>query len=374
MERKRGTQSYEAVPMNGGNGEYSYAQNSTMQRRAADIIKNTVKAIFEKLDLEILLRHSSNVFRIADLGCSVGPNTFFTVQNIIDVVTTTLKLQSHVQLGHAGSSKPLEFQVFSNDHVGNDFNTLFKSIPEEKQYYAAATPGSFHARLFPESSIIVFNSSYALHWLSRVPKDIIDKNSHAYNKGRIYFASEDKEVAEAYSAQFAKDIESFLNCKALELVPGGIMILIIPCVSPNSVNRFEDIAKLMEDILLEMVCKGMISDELVHSFNLPIYMPTSEEVKEVIEKNGNFEIDDQVLDSVLSVNSVIISTRQQDVHGFCMHVRAVWKGLFKQHFGEELVDLIFIQFEKKLTESYSSFINYKPMSELSIIKRNFYLV
>ncbi|KAI9079521.1 hypothetical protein K1719_038493 [Acacia pycnantha] len=81
------------------------------------------------LDLETLLHDSSNVIRIADLGCSVGPNTFFIFQNFID----TLNLKSQSQ-GHGFDS--LEFQVFFNDHVGNDFNTLFKSLPEEKQYYA----------------------------------------------------------------------------------------------------------------------------------------------------------------------------------------------------------------------------------------------
>ncbi|KAI9074785.1 hypothetical protein K1719_043262 [Acacia pycnantha] len=93
------------------------------------------------LDLETLLHDSSNVIRIADLGCSVGPNTFFIFQNFID----TLNLKSQSQ-GHGFDS--LEFQVFFNDHVGNDFNTLFKSLPEEKQDMRHCVPSSFHGRLF----------------------------------------------------------------------------------------------------------------------------------------------------------------------------------------------------------------------------------
>ncbi|XP_028783722.1 probable S-adenosylmethionine-dependent methyltransferase At5g38780 [Neltuma alba] len=219
MERKRSNQSYEAFPMNGGDGQYSYAQNSNHQRTGADTIKHIAKeVILEILDLETLLQDSSKVFHIADLGCSVGPNTFFTVQNIIDAVNLTFQSQTHSIIDSS-----LEFQVFFDDHVGNDFNSRLNSLPDDKQYHATAMPGSFYGRLFPESSIHIFNSSYALHWLSNVPKEIVEKNSHAYDKGKIYFTSEvDKKVAEAYSAQFARNIESFLNFRALELVPGGV--------------------------------------------------------------------------------------------------------------------------------------------------------
>ncbi|XP_028804074.1 probable S-adenosylmethionine-dependent methyltransferase At5g38780 [Neltuma alba] len=219
MERKRSNQSYEAFPMNGGDGQYSYAQNSNHQRTGADTTKHIAKeVILEILDLETLLQDTSKVFHIADLGCSVGPNTFFTVQNIIDAVNLTFQSQTHSTIDSS-----LELQVFFDDHVGNDFNSRFNSLPDDKQYHATAMPGSVYGRLFPESSIHIFNSSYALHWLSNVPKEIVAKNSHAYDKGKIYFTSEvDKEVAEAYSAQFARNIESFLNFRALELVPGGI--------------------------------------------------------------------------------------------------------------------------------------------------------
>ncbi|XP_054785852.1 loganic acid O-methyltransferase-like [Prosopis cineraria] len=363
MESIRGNQSYEAFPMNGGEGQYSYAQNSNYQRKGADITKHIAKeAILENLDLETALQHSSNVFRIADLGCSVGPNTFFTVQNIIDSVN--LKFQSQ---GH-GLDSSLEFQVFFNDHAGNDFNTLLKSLPEDKQYYAAAVAGSFHGRLFPESSIHVFKSSYALQWLSRVPKDVVDKNSPANNKGRIYFTNEDKKVAEAYSAQFERDMESFLNSRALELVPGGIMTLIILCVPPNSGNGFEDIANIMGNVLVEMADKGLISNELVDSFNVPMYVPTSKEVKVLIEKNGNFKVERSEL-----LFRLIDKKQEPDSQKICMQMRAAWEGLFKEHFEQEIVDDIFLQYENKLAESNLLSVSdptYKRLGGLFVIKVN----
>ncbi|KAI9127714.1 hypothetical protein K1719_000707 [Acacia pycnantha] len=365
MESQKGSESYQAIPMNGGDGHHSYVQNSTLQRLGADVTKNIVKeTILEKLDLETLLQNSSHAFRIADLGCSVGPNTFFTVKNIIDFVN--LKLESHKEHGDLDS---LEFQVFFNDHVGNDFNTLFKSLPEDKQYSAAAVPGSFHGRLFPESSIHVFNSSNALHWLSKVPKEVVDKNSPVYNKGKIYFTSEDKEVAEAYSAQFQRDFESFLNSRVLELIPGGIMILIITCVPPKSLNSFQAHINIINNILVGMANKGLISEGMVDSFNVPIYIPTSEEVKEFIKKNGNFKIERSEL-----LFRLFNSEHQPDAHSVSMHYRAALEGALKEQFDgqEKIVDDIFVQFEKKLAPGFNYLADprYKVLGELFIMKRN----
>lgn len=83
------------------------------------------------------------------------------MQNIIDSVE--LKFQHECPAA-------IEFQVFFNDHSDNDFNTLFKSLPQSRSYYAAGVPGSFYSSLFPKSSLHFVHSSYTLHWLSKVPK------------------------------------------------------------------------------------------------------------------------------------------------------------------------------------------------------------
>ena len=88
-------------------------------------------------------------------------------------------------------------------------------------------PGSFYDRLFPENSLHIVHSSFALHWLSEVPREVLDKDSPAWNKGEIFYTSSSDEVANAYAAQFAKDIR-FLNLRAKEIVKGGMMILIMP--------------------------------------------------------------------------------------------------------------------------------------------------
>ncbi|PRQ45057.1 putative loganate O-methyltransferase [Rosa chinensis] len=131
------------------------------------------KAIAEKLDMETFSSVSS--FHIADLGCSVGPNTFFTVENKLEVVL--FKYQSR-----GLNCQIPEFQVFFNDHTSNDFNMLFNSLPQNRQYYAVGAPSSFYGRILPDASIHLFHSSFSLHWLSRVPKNVTDSNSPAWKK------------------------------------------------------------------------------------------------------------------------------------------------------------------------------------------------
>ena len=131
----------------------------TMQRAATNVVKAKIDdVIAEKLDVKKNSSTSESTFRLADLGCSVGPNTFLTMQNIIDVV------QQKYQSQGLASHMP-EFQVFFNDHASNDFNTLFASLPPRRSYFATGVPVSFHDQLLPESFLHFVHSSYALQWL-----------------------------------------------------------------------------------------------------------------------------------------------------------------------------------------------------------------
>ncbi|KAK6249762.1 hypothetical protein SCA6_003767 [Theobroma cacao] len=206
--------------MTGGDGPNSYAKNSKPQKEAADKAKSVlVEAIIEKLEVEDTPSIAST-FRIADLGCSTGPNTFFSVNTIIEAVTHKYKTKGHTSLP--------DFQVHFNDHVSNDFNMLFKSLSPGRQYFVSGVPGSFHSRLFPKASLHFVYSAYALQWLSRVPQELSDINSPAYNRGRIFYSNSPNEVGKAYTAQYAMDMERFLAARAKEMVPGGLMALLIP--------------------------------------------------------------------------------------------------------------------------------------------------
>ncbi|XP_048593456.1 probable methyltransferase TCM_000336 [Brassica napus] len=127
-----------------------YARNSSVQKKASDKTKHITLETVQQLYKET--RPKS--LKIADLGCSSGPNTLSTIRDIIKAV----KFAHHLEI----PNQPLpEFSIFLNDLPSNDFNSIFKSLPDfhtelkrDTNYgdcpsvFIAANPGSFYGRLF----------------------------------------------------------------------------------------------------------------------------------------------------------------------------------------------------------------------------------
>ncbi|XP_007045551.2 PREDICTED: probable S-adenosylmethionine-dependent methyltransferase At5g38100 [Theobroma cacao] len=349
----------ESYPMNGGDGAYSYTKNSYLQRAATSITDAKIhEAITEKLDIG-KLSSTSNTLRIADLGCSVGPNTFIAMQNVLEAM-------QHKHRTQDPSSKFPEFQVLYNDHASNDFNTLFASLPSERQYFAAGVPGSFYNRLFPKSSLHFVHSSYALQWLAKVPEEVLDKNSPAWNKGRIHYTNAAEDVGNAYAAQFAKDMGIFLDARAKELVAGGMMVLILPSI-PDGIPNSRVPAGVMFDLLgsslMDMAKEEIISESLVDSFNLPVYAASLKEMKDIIERNGCFSIEKIETTNPLSKIDIQLGTRP-----CTMHLRAGMEGIISKHFGNKIIDELFDRLDRK-AEEYSYLLNasYTAGTQLFIV-------
>ncbi|XLS49643.1 hypothetical protein HN51_010320 [Arachis hypogaea] len=204
--------------MNHGTGDNSYANNSIIQkkvmREAKAIVEESIKRLYTIIPI--------HCFKVADLGCFSGPNALQLVSNVMDIVDTTT---SNLNL------KPPVFQFFLNDLYGNDFNSIFKSLPkfleslEEKKghklgpCFINATPGTFYRRLFPNDSLHFLHSSLSLHWLSQPPKELV-------NKENIHLTSTSpRAMHRAYLEQFQKDFKLFLKLRSQEMVAGGGMVL-----------------------------------------------------------------------------------------------------------------------------------------------------
>lgn len=326
----------DARPMVGGDGAHSYANNSAYQGGAVKAAKELIKeGIIDKLDSKIFgLNAVTNTFRIADFGCSTGTNTFIAVQNIIDSVE--LKFQHEYP-------SALEFQVFFNDHSDNDFNTLFKSLPQSRSYYAAGVPGSFYSSLFPKSSLHFVHSSYTLHWLSKVPR--VDGVEGSIQTRRFV-----NEVMEAYAAQFNNDFQTFLNTRAQELVPGGLAALVVFAV-PDGIPLVNNAAGLFYNTfgscLVELAKMGVLSEEKVNSFDVPMHNPTPKELEGIIQRNGNFTI--ERMEKMTNPKQQVLCSASD----LAVAMRAVYEGLVKVHFGDEFADKIFNHFATKAEENIS---------------------
>ncbi|KAI4297272.1 hypothetical protein L6164_037166 [Bauhinia variegata] len=277
----------QALHMNGGVGETSYANNSLIHKKV--LVKE--KPILEESVIRTYHNLAPQWLKVADLGCSSGPNTLFIVSEVIDAV-------------HAAcfelNCQPPDCQFFLNDLVGNDFNTIFKLLPDfykklEKgkgqkfgSCFIAGVPGSFYGRLFPSNSIHFFHSSFSQHWLSQVPKGLTS-SVIPLNKGNIYVTeTSTPAVMRAYMEQFQEDFKLFLRLRSEELVQEGGMVLtfIGRLETDELISPFDLIGMTLHDMVLEAI----IEESKLVSFDLPFYTPTPEEGREIIDAEGSFTL------------------------------------------------------------------------------------
>nr|GEY94007.1 benzoate carboxyl methyltransferase-like [Tanacetum cinerariifolium] len=280
LESKKPAMSIETVlHMNTGNGESSYATNSYLQeygiQRALHVTNEAINRMCNDLG------GFPGVFKIADLGCSSGPNALLGISNIISRVHDMCK---------ENNFEVPQFQVFLNDLIENDFNILFRSLPT---FYAklknaegdhcspcfvSAVPGSFYSRLFPNKSIHLFLSSYAVHWLSQVPQGLEN------NKHNIYMAK----------------------------------------TSPTN---------------------GRIPESDIDSFNIPYYTPYEDEVRDVIKKEGSFLLDNLysfALDwEPYNGGNAKMDVADRPIRGknTAKLIRAVMEPMMATHFGNSIMDM-----------------------------------
>ncbi|XP_019172984.1 PREDICTED: probable S-adenosylmethionine-dependent methyltransferase At5g38780 [Ipomoea nil] len=345
MDHKMTNENACKIHMNGGDGPESYTKSSKYQKQLMNYSKQiTIELIEQQLDVKSSCFDPSKPFRMADFGCSMGPNTFMAVQYITEAVQ-----QKYCKKWQEESGMIPEFHIFFNDLAENDFNVLFRNMPTNcPRHFTAGVPGSFHGRLFPKGSLHLAHCSCALMYLSRLPKEIVDKNSPAWNKGRIHYSTPGaaKEVKEAYSGQFRQDVLTFLDARGDELVPGGLMVIIIvgipDGVLPSESSISMNIA-ILGSCLQDMVNMARIPEEDFDSFNLPIYHTSPTEFEALIKENGLFDI----IKSERLPNPFTKETAA-DVERGILSTRAVFQALIEDHFGKDIIEDFFKLYSKKL--------------------------
>ncbi|XVE87335.1 hypothetical protein DITRI_Ditri18aG0109500 [Diplodiscus trichospermus] len=351
----------QVLRMNGGVGDTSYASNSLVQQKVISM----TKPITEEAITKLYCSNYPAAIAIADLGCSSGPNTLFVVSELIKVVDS---------LRQKIGQKSAEYQVFLNDLPGNDFNTIFSSLPSfqnklKKQLgpgsgpcFFTGVPGSFYGRLFRKKSLHFVHSSYSLMWLSQVPEGLESNN------GNIYMASTSPpEVLKAYYEQFQKDFSLFLKCRSEEMVAGGRMVLTILGRRSDDPSSKECcyIWELLAMALNDMVLEGLIEEEKLNSFNIPQYTPSPTEVKSEVLKEGSFCIDRLEVTEVnwnAYQNEYNLSDAFKDGgYNVAKCMRAVAEPLIASHFGEAIIDEVFHRYREivadRMAKEKTKFVN-----------------
>ncbi|CAO2828673.1 unnamed protein product [Amaranthus hypochondriacus] len=338
--------------MEGGEGDFSYTNNSLVQKRiiikSKDMIEESVKQVC------MTMQEVPECLTIADLGCSSGPNALEAIWEIINI-STHFYQNKRVKLP--------EYKIFLNDLMGNDFNTLFKLLPEfykklkkanfGNNCFVSATPGSFHGRLFPTNSLHLVHSSSSLHFLSQAPEGLVSKNG-GLNKGAIYITKDSPpNVHKAYYQQFADDFTMFLNSRSEEVVANGQMVLTFRGSTLSDQPEFLWDFQLLGTALLYLVHQGKIEEEKLDKYNVPYYTASIEEVERLIEKQGcfvinkveTFKVDWDLKDTDMKMT--VDETAKHVSSGY----RAATGPWLANHFGTALMDDLFNHFQD-LTKQY----------------------
>lgn len=97
--------------------------------------------------------------------------------------------------------------------------------------------------------------------------------------------------------------------------------------------------------VVNLLRQGMISEEKVDSFNLPLYFGTFQQVEAIVDENGCFSI--EIMES--------LTHEKPSSRLFSSVLRAAFEGMIKQHFGDEIdLDKLFDLYCKKFEEMFST--------------------
>lgn len=342
---------YQILHMAGSQGEASYACNSTVQgnaiHKAKSVVQESISQTYCTLQPDSLV--------IADLGCSYGPTVFMVISEIMDAICDICNQLNRRQP---------ELVFFLNDLPSNDFNAIFKSlagyemkVQEEKgnkhpPYYIFGAPGSFYGRLFPSRSVHFMHSSYSLHWLSQVPHGLKDDRGTPINKGSIYIDCRSAPtVFESYQAQFQQDFSKFLELRAKEIASRGYLVMTL--MGRSNMNPVDSEISQMLGLLAkafnDLVVEGIVEEEKVNMFDLPVYATSMEEVKAIVLSEGSFEFyQSQTFVTNWDPFDDCMDNFVKDCHisgsNTAKSIRAVLGPLISSHFGEVILDTLFSRY------------------------------
>jgi jasmonate O-methyltransferase len=324
--------SKQIVYMNNGQGETSYACNSQIQGGAQNKMKPPIEAAINELRSTTTSLLPAQML-IADLGCSSGPNALELVSVAAEAINRHCdKLQQ----------PPPEVCLFLNDLPGNDFNIVVKSLHTLRQRSSSTVttgviPGSFYERLFTTGSMHLFCSSNSLHWLSEAPEVLRKNQIPAYDIDENVRRERLPIVIEAYAQQFRKDFKNFLKLRATELVEGGHMVLSLIGRRPNdSTSEFSDLWEIVAKILRAMASEGVIDKAKFESFYVPMYAPSDQELRDIIQEEGSFCTKDLMVHDL----KIFVDKSTINASWALNQIRAVFEPIIVQHFGDVMDEFV----------------------------------
>ncbi|HEV8069541.1 MAG TPA: hypothetical protein VGP76_17510 [Planctomycetaceae bacterium] len=212
---------------------------------------------------------------IADYGSSQGKNSLAPLSVAIKTLRSRL-----------GPDRPIF--AYHVDQPSNDFNSLFevldadpdRYVVDELNVFPSAIGRSFYGQVLPADYVHLGWSSYAAVWLSRVPGRIPGHFIAAHSPGG---------PPAEFVLQAAKDWEAFLSLRALELRPGGRLVVVLPALDERGSSGFEALVDNVNQVLADMVDQGLIQTEERARMVLGSYPRRESDLLAPFARNGQFQ-------------------------------------------------------------------------------------
>ncbi|KAI8549620.1 hypothetical protein RHMOL_Rhmol06G0039300 [Rhododendron molle] len=387
----------QVLHMNKGEGETSYAKNSTAQREIISI----ANSIVEEAVVGILCTNFPESLGVADLGCSSGPNTFIISSEIIDIVHAT-----SCRLG-----RPIpELRVSLNDLPGNDFNCIFKALPEFYKKLKEEKGGGFdratttttavtplpppppppqlrhhyhrHHNDHHHSTIIITTTTTAAAAampppLPRPPPPPQPARRHA--AATTITATTMTTTTTPLSSlpsppppcrrhhAAATTINSVNPGKPPPPPPSRchhhhnaatimttIIITIAAAATTTTINSVNPGINTINPDINTVKWDGLVEEEKIDSFNAPYYAPCPEELNLVVQTDGSFLVDrletfEFYWEDQMKTEFEELSSGQR----VAKTIRAVAESMIESHFGKEILDVLFRRYGEIMDDHLS---------------------
>ena len=235
-------------------GHGAYNRNSRVQAGGnASAIPFLVEAAYV-----VPLAAGAEPVVIADYGCSQGHNSLAPVGAAIGALRPRIGPDRAISVVHT-------------DLPGNDYAALFQTLAEDADSYLRNEPlvfpsaigRSFYEVLLPPESVTIGWSSWSVQWLSRTPAPVPDQVQVAY--------SDDQGAREAFAAQAATDWRSFLSARALELRPGGRLVVLTMASDEQAGFGYRCVLMAIQGALLDLVGCQRITEAEAQRMVAPTY-------------------------------------------------------------------------------------------------------
>ena len=234
-------------PVMEGRGYYN--EHSELQARSAEEANSVLGRALAATAI------SPGPLTIADFGSSQGHNSMRQLALALDSLTER-------------TGRDRDIMVVHTDLPHSDFTSLFTMLETAPDSYrrgrghvfASAIGRSFYKRLLPAGSLTLGWSSFALHWMSALPRAL---------RAHIWPVSAAPDEASVLAEVAAADWQDFLTHRAEELVPGGQLVLVIGAVDETGVTGLEPMMDLANNVLKTLVAEGKLGANAYAAMTIP---------------------------------------------------------------------------------------------------------